>query len=113
MALPKRRAPDTAGRPLDPLWQDPEFMRDYPAIFSFLHDTEYDDKSIRVTGSITLFSMAGVLKASVNDKDRRLVAFVTAPCWDELLFLVEKGISNDSFDWKGTPSTQSEKKPPY
>jgi len=113
MALPKRTAP--ASKPVDPLnsWVDPEFKEGTPALHSFLLDSHYADNSRRLTGSMSIFTKAGVLTAAINDNDRQLVAYVTACTWGELLFKVDQGIAEDSLDWRAKAVPGSAQKIPF
>lgn len=113
MALRKTPPPLNNGPPPPPSWQDPEFERDFPSIYSFLMDTKYEDGQARVPGSMSIFTHAGALKAAVNDKDRGVVAFVSAPTWDELFAFLEAGICNDSLEWKAGSKGGYGKNPPY
>lgn len=100
MALPKRAAPTSAAAPPPDGWIDPEFKADFPSLFAFIHDRNYDDGSARLTGGISFYNKAGMLTASVNDNDRGLVAYVSAATWLELIFKINEGICDDSLDWK-------------
>lgn len=109
----KRPSQTPAGPPPDPPWNDNDFKSDLPNLYVFLHDDTWDDGKVRITGSISIFKQKGALKAAVNDKDRGLVAFVTAPTFAELLTLIDMGICADNLDWKANTGYKSDKKPPY
>lgn len=113
MPLPRRSVnkDNMAAHGVD--WIDPAFVRDYPGIKSFLYDTKYDDGSSRITGSISLFTKAGVLTAAINDNDRNVSGFITAATWEELLFLIEEGICADSIAWKARNGSHSAPKTPF
>lgn len=113
MALERRTIPAAKALPTEPAWEDPVFTRDYPSITSFLRDCTWDDGTVRVPGSISLFCQMGTLKAAVSDKARSVIAFVSAPTWEELLALLEMGICNDSLDWKAPRAVPSGNRPPY
>lgn len=113
MALFKRPAPLTSAAPIAPPWDDKCFFDEYPSITSFLSDGTYDGGQARRLGSITLFVMDGALKCAVNDKDRNVVAFVTAQSVTELLTLIEVGIGKDSLEWKAGSRMPAGKNPPY
>lgn len=113
MALPKRPAPNNIGPKPGEEWTDPEFKADFPNIHAFLYDITYADKTPRATGTINLFTQFGALKAAVNDKDRQLVAFVTAPTWEELIVTIDMGIGDDSLDWKAMKGIPGGKTPTF
>lgn len=113
MALKKR--PVTKDTPDGPgaTWDDLVFSRDFPSLYSFLNDVRYDDGSIRVTGTLSVFTKLGVLTCAINDNDRNVVGFINAPTWDDLWMLIEDGILNDSIDWKARRPQTSGGKPPF
>lgn len=113
MALPKRKLDVSLGGGLSPPWDDDMFKEEYPAIFAFLYDTKYEDGSQRAPGSISIFVNGYSLKFAVNDKDRGVVAFVTAPTWAEMMQIVDDGIRNDNLDWKAASKAQPGKNPPF
>jgi hypothetical protein len=113
MALPKRSAPLTNSGPPPEPWVDPEFKSTYPNLHSFMSDTCYAEGAVRLTGSMSLFVMTGALKCCVTDKDRNVIAFVTAPTLDELLQLVDDGICNDSLEWKAGSKAYGANKPTF
>lgn len=113
MALRQRPAPPTVPPVLGDVWAKDEFMDEYPNIFAFLNDVFWESKMPRVPGTITFFTQQGILKATVNDKARNIAAYPTASTWGELLMMIDKGIGDDSLDWKGKKPTESDKKIPY
>jgi hypothetical protein len=113
MAIPKRPNPSCVPNATQPVWEDPEFARDYPSLHAFLFDPKYEDGSPRFVGSVSIFVQMGILKMAVNDKDRNVVAFASAPTWAELLFVVDEGICKDSLDWKASSKSFPAKNPPY
>lgn len=113
MALPKRKLDVSMGGGLSPPWDDDLFKEEYPHIYSFLYDTKYENGDPRTPGSISIFVNGFSLKFAVNDKDRQVGAFVTAPTWAELLQLVDDGIRDDSLEWKGNAKAPPGKVPPY
>lgn len=79
-------------------------VEDFPAALAglaeFLTLDRWEDGKKRRTGSITVFSDEGSLKACLSDKDTDAVAFVSAPSWVQLLHLVEEGIRGSSLEWR-------------
>lgn len=100
MALPKRSAPVSPVVPNEQLFYDKDFADMYPALHSFLKDTNYEDGTRRLTGTISLFVKNGRLTCGVNDNDRQLTAYVNAVTVEEMLFSVNEGIANDTLEWK-------------
>lgn len=113
MALKKRVAPVGLNAPAGPAWIDPTFCEDYAGIYAFLHDEKYDDGSLRLVGSLSLFCKSGVLTCAINDNDRNLVAFVVGGTVEELLFTVNEMICNDSAEWKARQRGPGSNKPTF
>lgn len=113
MGLKFNAAPSINRPPDAELFEDDIMESDLPHLYAFMRDIQYEGGRQRVTGTISFFVMGGALKCAVNDKDRALCSFVTAPTWAELLQLVNDGIGNDSLDWKTGNKIESGKKPPY
>lgn len=82
------------------LFNDPSFKKTFPNTFAFLMDEKYDNNEARVPGSFSIFAKGGCITVAVNDKDRGLVAFVNSGTWHEVWELIERGIRDDSFEWK-------------
>lgn len=98
----------TAVKPMPNAWTDQVDKNDNPNLFAFLTDTKYDDGSPRMTGSVSIFTQVGVLKACIADKDNKRIAFVEALSLCELVQMIEDAICNDSTDWK-----VQQQRPPY
>lgn len=113
MALPERPIKtETTMNPNDG-WVDPEFKDQYPSIFAFMFDPTYANGKVRRTGSLSIFTKMGTLTCAVNDNDRNAVAYVNAGTWEELLYLVEEGILNDSLGWRGKKPFSVGQTPPF
>jgi len=104
----KRRDPSKGPQPLPNAWADPVDKSDFPNIFAFLTETKYDDGKPRMTGSFSVWTQLGVLKASVNDRDLGQVFYIEANTLHELIEMIERGICDDNTDWKA-----SKKSPPF
>jgi hypothetical protein len=113
MGLKKRPPPPGGGMAVSDPWEDPDFKSDFPALYAFLFDAKYEDGSSRLQGTISIFVTGYALKIAVNDKDRNIVAFVTAGTWSEALTLVDDGIAADSLEWKASTKTIPGKNPPF
>jgi len=113
MALPKRKPPTVQTADPNMSWHDIEFMQEYPAMHAFLLDPTYEDGTSRLTGSMSFYTRLGVLHCVVNDNDRQLSAFVTAPTWAELLFLIDEGIAKDTLCWRSKQTSKPTQNPPF
>lgn len=113
MALKQRPAPPTTPPVVGDPWANDEFHDEYPNITAFLNDVFWESGMPRVPGTITFFTQVGVLKATVNDRARNVTAYPTAPTWGELLVAIDKGIGDDSLDWKGKKPDPADKKIPF
>lgn len=113
VALKRRDTPVGMGPAAGPVWEDPEFKGDYPYLHSFLFDTQYEDGTKRLTGSVSIFTKGGILTAAVNDNDRRVSAFVKGATWAELLFYVDEGIKSDSLEWRSKTPAGNTTTPPF
>jgi len=71
-----------------------------PLLIEWLGSARYEDGSIRVLPSMTIFVEPGCLKACLNDRDQSLVAFLSAGSLTGLLDALEAGLAEDSLDWR-------------
>jgi len=108
MGLPKKSGLPKAIPVPQNQWEDPVFKRDYPTLYAFLHDQKFDDGSLRVPGSMSIFCQMGVLKCCLNDKHAQMMTFLEASTWDELVALADSAILDDGTDWKAMKN-----KPPF
>jgi len=79
---------------------DAAFEKSYPALAEFLGLEAWDAETPRERGTVTLFFEGGMFKASVNDRDSEQVAFVSKGTFKGLLEAVEKGLVNNTHDWR-------------
>lgn len=100
MGLIKRPLDLTKSAPDSKEWVDPDFLGEYPSLFAFVKDDKWADGSARLPGTITLFCKGGCLTMVLNDHDRAAAAYINAHTVNEMLFLADQGILNDSLDWK-------------
>lgn len=82
------------------LFSDDEFVRVYTHLFHFLADTKWDDGGARETATLLLFFDAGRLKGALKDRAASRVAFVTADSVAGLLMTLERGLGEDSLEWR-------------
>jgi len=112
MGLPRRALTDIKSRDSKD-WIDHVFEDDYPTIMAFLKDEKFDDGTPRMPGTISLFCKGGCLTFAINDRVRNVTAYVNAHTFVEALDLIERGIFDDSLDWKTKQAYGSDKKIPY
>lgn len=79
---------------------DPYFAEKFEALHEFLVLTEWEDKSPRETGTLTLFVDQGQWKARLNDRDGGLVVFLAAEGYIALLEALEAGLREGTLDWR-------------
>lgn len=72
----------------------------YPSLMEFLAEDRYEDGSPRRTATLTIFTDAGGIKASINDRDNDGVAFVTSESIAALLVVIEGKLQASSLEWK-------------
>ena len=88
-------------------FDDAAFRSRYPALCKFLSLGKWDDGSTRELGTALAFVEGDTIRACLNDKASRRVAFISAATWDKLWEVVEDALVNDSCDWravKGAPT---------
>lgn len=71
-----------------------------PLTHAFLCLEKWPDGSARRTGTLLLFVDQGKLKACVTDRDAQLVAFVSGDSLPGLLDALERGLRDDTLDWR-------------
>lgn len=96
-----------------PLWEDPNFLDEYPHLHAFLRDTRYDDGSARLPGTMSLFVKNDVLSVALNDNDNKRTAFINARTFAELMFMANEAICAEGTDWKVRLQPASDKKIPF
>lgn len=85
------------------------WQKSYPTLWEFLSQDTYDDKTPRRLPTITLFLGTDGLQACLNDRDQGLAAFVTSVSLDGLWQALEKGLREDSLDWRRSSSAPQKK----
>jgi len=86
------------------------WQKAHPHLWEFLSLAQYEDGSERRLPTITLFLSATGLQACLNDRDQGVAAFVTANTLDGLWSALEKGLREDSLDWRRSTPPASQKK---
>lgn len=72
----------------------------YPTLIEYMTVDAYDDGAARETTTLTIFAEEGGLKACVKDREGDRVAFVTGDSFEAILGAVERGLADDSLDWR-------------
>lgn len=81
-------------------WCDPEFQLCYPSLGEHLADTKWDDGSPREVSTVTVKVEGGRFNLSLNDREERSSAYVTADTLHEGLRLLDEGILSGRLDWR-------------
>lgn len=106
---PRRFGLDAGDNPAQnqPKYDDEAFAKKYPYLAEFLQREWWsEDKSLPVNqrardkGSIILFCEEGMFKACLSDKDAGAVAFISKKVFTGLLEAIEKGLREDTLDWR-------------
>lgn len=100
-----------------PSYDDPAFLKKYPLLAEFLQrelwtreeDVPWTDR-VRQKGTLILFCEEGQFKACLSDKDSEAVAFASKKSFQALLETLEKGLANDSLDWRLTAAGKGKKR---
>lgn len=86
------------------------FGAQYPNLEEFLRESRWSDGSRRDTGSMLIFLDDGRWKGMLRDRDARMVAFVSAVSFDNVLAALEQGLVDDSLDWRADKAVGNRKK---
>lgn len=78
---------------------DPSFAARYPILHDWMTLTGVSGAD-RDVGTLLLFAQDGKFKACLNDKERSLVAFVSAEGVEALLEACNTGLKNGQLDWR-------------
>lgn len=81
-------------------WVDEEFMLEYPDLYEFLSEQEWEDKKKRVTGTLIIACEGRSIKAKVCDRDGKRGAWVTAELFTDLLKRIDTALNHDDLDWR-------------
>jgi hypothetical protein len=75
-------------------------VKKYPTVLEFVSLRRWEDGTVRVCGTLLLFVDMGMWKACLHDKDASASAFVSGKTPGALLEAMEKGLREDSLDWR-------------
>ena len=83
-----------------PLSLSGEWPTVYPALVEFLTLGAWEDGSLRLCGSLTLFVDQSLWKLCLNDKDNGRVAFCSGCSVEDVLRTAEEGIVHSVLNWR-------------
>jgi len=108
MAIKKRDAAVAEGGGPAKL-KETMWMKNFPLLWEFLSSDQFEDGSSRRLPTVTIFLGSDGLQACLNDREQGLAAFVTAQTVDGLWIALEKGLKDDSLDWRRSSSPSQKK----
>lgn len=75
---------------------------EYPAVWEFLTRCDWGDGQPRQPGTMLLFVHEETLRPTMclTDRDQHLVAFISARTITEALRDAERGLEDDTLDWR-------------
>lgn len=76
------------------------FGEDYPTLWAFLTEVEYDDGSTREPGTVLVCVGEGRARLWLHDKDEGCSAWVSASSISDALASAERGLHNNSLEWR-------------
>jgi len=88
---------------------DGKFTDKHPTLVEFLTRVVWEDGSPREKGSVFVFIEDGMVKACLNDKDSLQVAFVSSVTFAGLWEALEKGLRDDTLDWRVSSQGKSKR----
>lgn len=92
-----------AGTPAAP--EDSAFAKSWPTLHAFLTETAWEDGSPRETAKISVWCEGGYWKGAINDQDREMSAYTSKTTFKGVLDSLEKGLVNDTLDWRRWTTT--------
>lgn len=102
-------APPSAGQPEQvpaqpaPIEPDPvsrSWRVLYPKLWAMVTQGRNEDRTVRVTSTLTVFLEGSRIKLSIHDRERGLIAFLTVSGLPEGLAQLEEGLMQGTLDWR-------------
>lgn len=90
--------------------QDEQFSGLYPTLWEHLTTTEWEDKSVRQTSTMTVFVEDGQVKLCLNDRSLERTCWVSGGSFMAALHSLEEGLRLDRVDWRGRPGQGQRRK---
>lgn len=81
-------------------WMDKDFQQSYPTLHEYLTQTQWADRSPRITATMTMYYDGCSMVVAINDRDNERSAFVSAKDFTSLMDAIERGLSEDTLEWK-------------
>jgi len=107
MALQKPKPGENYG-PQSPPFRDDKFAADYPNLTEYLFTDRWQDGSVRVTSTLSVFSDNGCIKFVLNDRDNNRSAFFSEETWMDTLVAIEQALASGRVDWKSRRGTTND-----
>lgn len=92
------------------VYNEEEWLKKYPLLLEFLTRSLWGEGDFRKPGSIILFAEDGQFKVCLNDKDADGIAFVSKTTIKGVLEAAEKGLREDTLDWRLTAAGRQRKR---
>jgi hypothetical protein len=86
-------------------WEDPEFLNNYPSVYAYLTQTEYNDGTARVTATITLYVDSRCLTLILNDRENNRSVFINGSSLYGAFTALDEALTSGSADWRSKKSS--------
>jgi hypothetical protein len=83
-----------------PMFTDPVFMKDWPALYEYMTEQKFPDGKPRKTCSLTIFGDDGQVKACLNDREDNLVLFASGKTMKTALNALEGLLTAPETPWR-------------
>lgn len=83
-----------------------EFGSQFPSLWSFLTDIEFDDGTARQTGTVLLVVDDARAKVWLNDRAEGLSCWVSGSTLLDALESADRGLRNGGLDWRASTKTK-------
>ena len=80
--------------------RDTGLLKPFGSLQEFMLETAWEDGADRLTATVLLFAEEGLWKLMVNDRDSEAVAFVSGPDARSVFASADKGLAEDTLDWR-------------
>lgn len=77
-----------------------DFEQAYPATVEYLTIDQYDDKTPRITSTLSISIEDGAFKIGLTDRENERSAFVTGISIEDALVSLEINLQADTCDWR-------------
>lgn len=71
-----------------------------PTLLEYLATMKWEDGKPRKTSTAMIFVDQGRLKVCIHDRDLRRSCFVTGESWEEVWEATERGLKQDTVEWR-------------